>query len=64
MLSCLEIGKRSLEREANAHLIAASPDLLEALEDFFELFVTERNETLLEVIAAKKAVAKAYGETP
>ena len=48
--------------EANAHLIAAAPDLLEALIGMIEVFGNaEHVLTLNEVIAAKQAIAKAKG---
>lgn len=59
------------ERESNARLIAAAPELLEALEVILKNYISfatcgicgyggaEREE---EVIAAKSAIAKARGE--
>ena len=49
--------------EANAHLIAAAPDLLEALIGMIEVFGNaEHVLTLNEVIAAKQAIVKAKGQ--
>lgn len=51
------------EVRANAHLIAAAPDLLEALIGMVEVFGNaEHVLTLNEVIAAKQAISKARGE--
>ena len=51
--------------EANAHLIAAAPDLLEALIGMIEVFGNaEHVLTLNEVIAAKQAIVKAKGQQP
>ncbi len=47
------------EREANARLIAAAPELLEALQDM----VSDRNELSEATVRfAKAAIAKATGE--
>ena len=48
------------DREANARLIAASPDLLEALEDMTKLAI-QLGAIDLEVEAALAAIAKAKG---
>lgn len=53
------------EAQANAHLIAASPDLFAALEKIVEALVYEDEEGLVlyseSVIAARAALAKARG---
>jgi hypothetical protein len=56
-------------REANASLIAAAPCLLEALETITALYADEmyserscKEEDLPEVMAARKAIARAKGE--
>ena len=60
---------RSQNYEANAHLIAAAPDLLEALESI-QAWVTDEgfedtHEGVAEICAqARAAIAKAHGETP
>ena len=48
-------------RFANAHLIAAAPELYEALDRMVALFMTENGE---DVAGARAALAKARGETP
>lgn len=59
------------ESDADWHLIAAAPDLLEALRGMIEMYVPFINsgdagnwdpETEPEVIAARAAIAKATGE--
>lgn len=61
-------GKTEAERDANRRLIAAAPDLLEALRDLFGADMEycmnmDGKEDQLEAIAnARKAVAKALGE--
>ena len=67
---CMEDEDRSPECEANAHLIAAAPELLEALEKIVELNgpgrIYKLNElgmlvsTMLSI--ARAAIAKAKGE--
>ena len=47
---------------ANARLIAAAPDLLEALEGLLRLHQSHNRETTPEEIAAEYAIAKAKGE--
>lgn len=50
---------------ANAHLIAAAPELYEALEDVLYLFGQGDNpDEPKEVSVARAALAKARGETP
>lgn len=51
-------GKTPEEAMANAHLIAAAPDLLESLERV--VAIADRNT--VEFNAAKAAIAKAKGE--
>lgn len=48
------------KREANAHLIAAAPDLLEALEEI--VAITDRKHVAWD--RAKTAIAKAKGRLP
>lgn len=54
----LELGQDRAEQEANARLIAAAPELLEALQDLCDTLgecgMTEK---------ARAAIAKATGET-
>lgn len=59
------------EAEANARLIAAAPDMLEALEGFVEMYVDFAEsgdagffdaEETPQVIKARAAIAKAKGE--
>jgi hypothetical protein len=55
----------SIETEANARLIAAAPDLLEALQalaNMAESFPSELHKDHPDVIAARAAIAKATGE--
>ena len=54
----LWVGFRTKEREANARLIAAAPDMLAALED---LTVAAPNDPCWQ--RARAAIAKAKGET-
>lgn len=61
------------EAEANARLIAAAPELLEALEGMFEDFISipemrDKPEYIAKVVAERKekaraAIAKAKGES-
>ena len=48
------------EAEANAHLIAAAPDLLEALEELVEFFHGYQG---MGMYNARAAIAKAKGES-
>lgn len=50
------------EARANAHLICASPDLLEACEELLELLDQHGLTNYHEVDQARKAVAKARGQ--
>jgi hypothetical protein len=56
----------SVESEADAHLIAAAPDLYAALEKIVGTLIFEDDEGLVtyseQVIAARAAMAKARGE--
>ena len=54
------------ERLANAHLIAAAPELLEALEKIMEMgeFGNWPQPNNMIMDKAMFALAKAYGETP
>jgi len=64
---CVEEEERSPVCEANAHLIAAAPDLLEALEELFHLIDDahdgERVFTWEMQRKARTAIAKAKGES-
>lgn len=46
---------------ANAHLIAAAPDMLEALEECVEAFAALGIDATLPVLHARAAIAKAKG---
>lgn len=68
----VDFRSRGVEGDANAHLIAAAPDLLIALEEVTKMYVKLGNsgdcgfwtpESQDEIIAARAAVAKARGET-
>jgi len=48
--------------EANARLIAAAPDLLEALETWLEQYSSEEYEDCPEVVQTRAAIAKATGQ--
>ena len=50
--------------EANARLIAAAPDLLEALEDVVKQVLGAEADMWLDIKQARAAIAKAKGETP
>jgi hypothetical protein len=54
--------KLQKEAEANAHLIAAAPELLEALETMERLAGTPMMEDDPARVAAQKALRKARGE--
>ncbi|MBC2594913.1 hypothetical protein H5P28_11655 [Ruficoccus amylovorans] len=54
-------GITNAEAEANARLIAAAPDLLEALEDIVDV-LDALGEALAKVKDARAAIAKAKGE--
>ena len=67
-------GSTIQESKANANLIAAAPELLEALEDMVGLFPESPHDDgsgkrgfgqdlINKYDAAKSAIAKAYGET-
>ena len=67
------IGWRGIEQqgypvEQNARLIAAAPDLLEALKHIINTLVLNDEEGLIEhseqIINARAAIAKATGESP
>ena len=47
---------------SNAPLIAAAPCLLAALKGMLDVFQEPHNETLLEVVEARAAIAKATGD--
>ena len=64
-----EFGEREAEAEANAHLIAAAPELYEALENLSGLFGTlitydsDKHKAIADdVQAARAALAKARGD--
>ena len=68
---CTGIGDHTEKRtrgneEANARLIAAAPDLLEALEDLIGNYKENKGAGLGigPIMKAKTAIAKAKGETP
>lgn len=50
------------QADANARLIAAAPELLEALEGLLAVSVDTSPAELLAMIAAREAIAKAKGE--
>lgn len=58
-----ELGERTPENEANARLIAAAPELLEALQEMMSRYGSKNsgfdNE---ETAKARAAIAKAKGE--
>lgn len=56
-------GKSDAECMANAHLIAAAPDLLAALEGLVKQFAHPTLESTL-LADARAAIAKAHGGTP
>lgn len=57
------LSVRSEEEEANAYLIAAAPDLVEALESLYERYIACIGNEGPEASAARQALARAYGET-
>jgi hypothetical protein len=59
-LNELYAGNRELRQDANARLIAAAPDLLEALRGV----VRVADRATVEFDAARAAIAKATGATP
>jgi len=60
---CVEEEERSPVCEANAHLIAAAPDLLDSLCYLLETCSGESPEQWLEAMdQARAAIAKAMGE--
>jgi hypothetical protein len=65
-LTPLSFDLSFFEREANARLIAAAPDILEALETCLEFIedanIVEAQWGLEPVKAAKSAIAKATGK--
>jgi hypothetical protein len=58
-------GDGAIEREllANARLIAASPDLLEALQNLIAAVEEPDSDSLMELIQARAAIRKATGES-
>jgi hypothetical protein len=52
------------EYKANARLIAAAPDLLEALKNMCEGFSTLKDSDFPALAKARAAIAKATGEAP
>lgn len=59
---CMEYEDRSLGCEANAHLIAAAPELLEALENLLKVHEGEGGTQHHAGDMARTAIAKAKGE--
>lgn len=56
-------GPPRSEAEANARLIAAAPDLLQACEDALRVFVSEGHGHYREAETLRAAIAKATGGT-
>lgn len=56
------LGRSSQEEAANAKLIAAAPDLLEALQFMLDAFTDERWVSVPIVEKAKLAIYRATGE--
>lgn len=52
---------RNTTEAANAHLIAAAPDLLEALKAYMALEIVKRNNHIALFDRASAAIAKAVG---
>ena len=50
------------KRDADMHLIAAAPDLLEALNTWLKQYSAEEYEDCPEVVQTRAAIAKATGE--
>lgn len=59
---CMEGDDRSPECEANAHLIAAAPELLEALENLLKVHEGEGGTQHHAGDMARAVIAKAKGE--
>jgi len=59
---CMEYEDRSPSCEANAHLIAAAPELLEALENLLKVHEGEGGTQHHAGDMARAAIAKAKGE--
>lgn len=59
---CMEDEDRSPECEANAYLIAAAPDLLEALQNLLKVHEGEGGTEHHAGDMARAAIAKAKGE--
>lgn len=57
-------GPRTVERMANAHLIAAAPELLEALEECIVAVDNGEFPSFKLYSAARAAIAKSKGEQP
>lgn len=60
-----EAERDSIEAESTARLIAAAPDMLDALQSLVDMaatFPTELHKGHPEVLAARAALAKARGE--
>jgi hypothetical protein len=53
--------KLTIDNEADANLIAAAPDLLEALNTWLEQYSAEIYEDCPEVVQTRAAIAKATG---
>lgn len=59
------LSKNSEDGEANAHLIAAGPDLYEALSDLVGILELDtRSHVFDAVCSARAALARARGEAP
>lgn len=70
LCSRYEWPERAEEMKANAHLMAAAPDLLEALQNIAEYWNQDQNEAAMAdacwhaIHTARAAIAKATGERP
>lgn len=65
--NCSAFGRTYPERKANSYLIAAAPELLEALEGLLVAYQDPGNSGSThdeEVTAAQEAIAKARGVQP